>query len=189
MASEIKYLTKHELENIFNAIEKSKSRHKVRDIAIIKIAYFCALRASEVGKIKYSDYNKELKQIYCNRLSGGISNIICLDNDTALYLNKYIEKYKIQDEEILFKSQEGSAISRKTLDMIIKKYCKIAEIEDIDKHHFHILKHTRAMHLVEIGLSIDQLSCWLGHKNLNNSSKYYEKVENIKTLNIEEMTV
>lgn len=189
MASEIKYLTKEELEMIFRVIEQSKSRHKIRDIAIVKIAYFCGLRASEIGKIKYSDYNKEKKQIYCNRLNGSISNIICINDDTALYLNEYIEKYNIQEGEILFKSQEGTPISRKTLDIIIKKYFKMADIEDIEKYHFHILKHTRAMHLVEIGLSIDQLSCWLGHKNINNSSKYYEKIENIKTLKIEDMMV
>lgn len=188
MSSGIKYLTKQELEEIFNIIEKSKCRHKVRDIAIIKIAYFCALRVSEVGKLKYSDYNKELKQLYCNRSNGSVNNIICLDNDTALYLDEYIEKYKIEDGEILFKSQEGRAISRKTLDMIIKKYCKKSSIKDVDKHHFHILKHTRAIHLVEMGLTIEQLNCWLGHKNLNNTSKYYEKVENIKILNVEDMT-
>lgn len=47
----IKYLTQVEMKKVFKVIEKDNSIHALRNLSIFRVAYRCALRASEVGLI------------------------------------------------------------------------------------------------------------------------------------------
>ena len=74
----------------------------------------------------------------------------------------------------MFLSQEKKPISRKTLDVLMKKYCHLAKISDIEKHHFHTLKHTAAVHLAESEIDIKELQYYLGHKSVTNTLIYFQ---------------
>lgn len=171
----IKYLTQNEMRNLFYVIENSKSIHAVRDLAIFRVAYRCGFRASEIALIKLENYNREKKEIFCQRLKGSKSNTIRLDEKTNTALINYIEKYNITNNyEALFKSQEKNPISRQTLDFLMKRYCRQACIEDKTKHHFHTIKHTTAVHLAESDMDIKELQWWLGHKSVSNTEIYFQ---------------
>lgn len=173
--NKIKYFTRRELTSLFKAIEKSERKHSIRDLAIFRIAYYCGLRASEIGLIKYQNYNKAAAEIYCVRLKGSWNNTIRLNKDTKKALDKYIKEYgDFKDDDILFQSQEKKPISRKTLDVLMKKYCENAKIQDRSKHHFHTLKHSCGVHLAESGLDIKEVNFWLAHKNINNTMVYFQ---------------
>lgn len=170
---EIKYLTSNELNRLFKAIKNDKSKYTVRNYAMFRIAYYCALRASEVGLIEPEFFNLNSKEIYCKRLKGSLNNTLkILDSETLRALKKYIREYNPKGR--LFLSQKGNPISRKTLDAIMKKYCKDANIEDKSKHHFHVLKHTRAVFLADAGLDIREIQYWLGHKQICNTQIYLQ---------------
>ena len=51
--SKISYPTGN--EKIFKVIEKDNSIHALRNLAIFRVAYKCALRASEIGLIHLED--------------------------------------------------------------------------------------------------------------------------------------
>ncbi|SHI06447.1 tyrosine-type recombinase/integrase [Sporanaerobacter acetigenes] len=171
----IKYFTQNEMQKLFQAIKNSTSKHSLRDFAIIRVCYRCGLRASEIALIKLNNYNKEKGELYCQRLKGSKNNTIRLDSSTKKALDEYIKIYNISNSnEILFKSQENKPISRQTLDYIMKKYCKEANIQDKSKHHFHTIKHTTAVHLAESGLDIKELQWWLGHKSVSNTEIYFQ---------------
>ncbi|QCX32977.1 phage integrase family protein [Caloramator sp. E03] len=171
----IKYLTQEEAKNLFDAIKKSNSIHKIRDLAIFRVAYRCGLRASEIALIKLEDYNQAKGELYCKRLKGSYNNTIRLDIKTKNILDTYILENKItSSSEYIFKSQKNKPISRQTLDYLMKKYCKLANIEDKNKHHFHALKHTTAVHLAESDMDIKELQWWLGHKAVTNTEIYFQ---------------
>lgn len=173
--SKIKYLTQEEAINLFDAIKKSDSIHKTRDLAIFRVAYRCGLRASEIALIKLEDYNQTKGELYCKRLKGSCNNTIRLDIKTKNILDTYILENKITScSEYIFKSQKNKPISRQTLDYLMKKYCKLANIEDKSKHHFHALKHTTAVHLAESDMDIKELQWWLGHKAVTNTEIYFQ---------------
>lgn len=169
---EIKYFTNEELKKIFRVV-KNVSRHPIRDEAILKVAYYCALRASEVGLLNIDDFNLGKGEIYCRRLKGSNNNTIrIIDKDILRTLKRHI---RINDpENILFKSQKKNPISRKTLDLLMKKCCEAASIKDKSKWHFHTLKHTRAIDLAELGLDLKEIQYWLGHKEISNTQIYYQ---------------
>lgn len=174
MEETIKYFTQPELKKLFKVIEKSKGKYSLRDLLIFRLAYRCGLRATEIGLITLQNYNKNTKELYCKRLKGSFSNTIRLDQETNKLINKFIKECgPFCDTDILFKSQKGGPISRKTLDLSIKKYCLAAQLQDSTKWHFHTLKHSCAVHLAESGLDIKELQNWLGHKSVNNTMVYF----------------
>ncbi|MCC5422406.1 tyrosine-type recombinase/integrase [Clostridium botulinum] len=174
-SNKMKYLTQQEAIRLFNAIIFSDNSHAVRDLALFRVAYRCGLRASEISLIKLDDYNADKGDLYCKRLKGSNNNTIRLDATTKKALDTYIRYYKIFcNSETLFKSQKNNPISRQTLDYLMKKYCKIANISDKSKHHFHTLKHTTAVHLAESEMDIKELQWWLGHKSVSNTEIYFQ---------------
>lgn len=175
MDTTIKYFTQDELKRLFKTIQESNDRHALRNLCIFRVAYRCGLRASEVGLLKLEYYNKLKGELYCKRLKGSWNNTIALDKETTKVLNRYIKEYGIKEEaELLFKSQEQKPISRKTLDYLIKRYCKIAKIKDKSKWHFHCLKHSIAVHLAESDLDIKEVKFWLSHKSVNSTLCYFQ---------------
>lgn len=172
----IQFLTQAETHELFKAIVNDNSKYALRNQAIFAIALYCALRASEIGLIKVFDYHKSQKRIYCKRLKNGNPNTLMIV-DTYIFnvLNTYWE-WRIRQTEItsdyLFLSQKHLPISRKMLDYLMKKYCRDTSIP-ISKHHFHVLRHTRAMELIETpGVELRDVQWWLGHKNISNTMIY-----------------
>ena len=55
----VKYLTQAEMKKVFKVIEKDNSIHALRNLTIFRVAYRCALRASELGLIKLEDYKQD----------------------------------------------------------------------------------------------------------------------------------
>ncbi|MCC8027693.1 MAG: site-specific integrase [Clostridium sp.] len=170
----IKFLTKNELAELFARINLDASDYAVRNRAIFYIAKYCALRASEIGLIHLNDYDPTSHLVYCERLKGSQSNTLkIVDNKVCDALNAYYSIRILMPTEspFLFLSRLNRPISRKTLDLIFKQYCTGTHIPQ-DKRHFHTLKHTRAMELIEYRLELRDVQWWLGHANLSNTMIY-----------------
>lgn len=176
----IKYLRSDEVYELFDVIHLDQSRHAIRNKAIFSIAKYCALRVSEITYMEFTAYDPILQQIYCRREKGSNNNTIrIIDPDVIEALQQYlhIRSRLYPDSKYLFPSQKGSPISRKQLDFIMKKYCSTTSISD-DKHHFHVLKHTRAVELGNSGADIKDIQWWLGHKNIDNTMIYMQYTTN-----------
>lgn len=170
----IKYLTNREVQILYRQLAQDTSRHALRNQAIFLVTKYCALRASEVGLLKESDYDSVKKQIFCRRLKGSRSNTIrILDPEVISSLDAYLAvKDKIYPRsEFLFPSQKGKPISRKMLHYLYRRYCAGTEIAR-DKRHMHTLKHTRAIELGERQFDIKDIQWWLGHTNVENTLIY-----------------
>ena len=174
--AKIKYLLPREKQELFDVIKHDTSSYAVRNLAMFYIAEYCALRASEVGNIKLEHIQNRngFLQIYCERLKGSRNNTLrIIEPEVSAALVEYL---KIRSSIVcyspyLFLSQRKTPISRKTLDGIMKEYCSKTHIPS-DKHHFHVLKHTRAVELGDKGLAIQDIQWWLGHVNINNTIIY-----------------
>lgn len=178
--SNIKFLTNEEKIEFYHRVISDTSRYAARNLAIFNLAKYCALRASEIGLIKIGDYNPYKGTIYCRRLKGSISNTLKIVNPSVVQaLNNYyfmrLEFYNGKKENVqncLFISQKGVPLSRKMLDVLMKSYCKNTNIPQ-DKRHFHVLKHTRAIELIEYpNTKLTDVQWWLGHKSINSTMIY-----------------
>ncbi|WP_279233595.1 tyrosine-type recombinase/integrase [Clostridium estertheticum] len=85
----VKYLTQVEMKKVFKVIEKDISIHALRNLTIFRVAYRCALRASELGLIHLEDYNKTREEMYCHRLKGSNNNTIILGKMRFVIISKF----------------------------------------------------------------------------------------------------
>lgn len=178
---EIKYLTQEELNRLFKAIRNSKNKFWLRDLTAFTIIYLCGLRASELQYITLESYKPNAREIHVKRLKGSISNTIRIfQNDKKLLLDRYIKEYtgtKLyqinRSNEAIFKGKNWKPLDLEALRYLMKYYWNLARIPK-EKQHPHILKHSIAVHLAESGIDIKDLQYYLGHKNINNTTIYFQ---------------
>lgn len=172
----IKYLNEWEKKELFKAIRQDTRKNATRNLAIFLVAKYCALRVSEIHMIRIDDYNPGLSQIYCRREKGSNNNTLRIVDPTVKNaLDAYFaERLQISsDNQALFLSSHKKPISRQQLDVLFKQYSSFTSIA-LDKRHFHVLKHTRAIELADMGVNVQDIQWWLGHKKINNTLIYMQ---------------
>lgn len=177
---EIKYLNEKEVNKIFKIIANLGNKYWLRDLVLFRVGFETGCRASEMGLFRVSDFNKNNRDIYCRRIKNGNNNTIRLSKTTANTLAKYIKEYKLSEDDYLFLSQFRKPISRQTIDLLTKLYFGAAKIKDKSKYHFHTLRHTRAVTMLEQGFSLEDVQYVLGHKNIANTQIYAQFSSNYK---------
>lgn len=194
LTSNIKYLSSAEFRDLIVALKTAdpSSKFHKRNIAAFLIAEYCGLRASELGLIRISDYDPNDKVLRCRRLKGSVSNVLkIIDPEVLAAMEQHYFEYlkKPDHSQYLFASKSGKPLDRRTLDVLMKFYCSFTSISP-DKHHFHTLKHTRAMQMIATpGVNLRDVQWWLGHKYIANTMIYlnysveaqaelYKKLEN-----------
>lgn len=169
--TEIKFLSKKQLTKLFNSIEKTKEINKfyLRDLTMFHLAYYCWLRISEISMIRRENYNKQTKEIYIRRLKWSLNSTIKLDKKREQILNKYLREYNIDTESYLFTTKNNKEVTKSSLEYLTNKYKNESKLYDF---HFHMLKHSIAVHLLEAWLTIFELKNYLGHKSINSTLVY-----------------
>jgi type 1 fimbriae regulatory protein FimB len=160
----IKFLSFDELRRLLAAIERK------RDKALFLIAYRHGLRASEVGKLRRDDLDLKRMQITLSRLKGSLGGVHPMQADEVRLLKAYL-KSREDDSAILFPSNRFLPISRAQLDVLMKQYGGFAGIPK-EKRHFHVLKHSIATHLLEVGADLRFVQNWLGHADIESTVVY-----------------
>lgn len=168
----IKFLDIDHIENVFAAIRIAGGKWVVRDRAFIQCAYFCGLRASEVGLLTWSDYLPRTKSLFIRRLKKGKDSTVRLLDRYAALLDAWHKAtlYSMPTDPI-FTSRSGRPLDRKSIDKIFRRYAGEAKIRR-DHRHFHVLRHSIAVHLLDSGVDIADVQHHLGHKNIRNTLIY-----------------
>jgi site-specific recombinase XerD len=186
MESTIKYFTDNELSSIFKVLEYRRRtastelayKNAVRDEALFKVMFYCALRVSEVILLDVEDYNILKKEMHCKRLKGGINNTLkIIDNNVLQALNRHVRE-NAPESYLFMNIRDNKPLSRKTIDYIIKNICMDAKVLNKTKWHSHTFRHTKAIELAESGLDIKEIQYWLGHKCIANTQLYFEFTAN-----------
>jgi Site-specific recombinase XerD len=85
-----KSLSDKEVNQIFNYLEKTKDKNKLRNKAIFEILYGCGLRVSELINLDIENINFEESQIKCTG-KGNKQRIVPTNDNCLKSINDYIE--------------------------------------------------------------------------------------------------
>lgn len=162
MPDTIQFLTVPEIVSLMRSIESR------RDRALFLVAYRHGLRASEVGMLRAEDVDFETGRLTIRRLKGSNGGVQPMQGDELRIVKRYLGSRRAGP---LFFGRRESPISRRMLDVLMKRYCEAAGISP-SKAHFHCLKHSIATHLLESGLRVESVRDWLGHRNIENTLMY-----------------
>lgn len=168
------YLTVPELKLLFDSVTNIKQR------CILKLQYSCALRVHEVVKIKrkdfirtYDSYNKEW--VFDLRVigKGNSEYLIPVPNETITEIFEYWKSVPktIRKTEYLFPGQFRSCYSERSVQVVMNRALIKLGLKKYGKST-HLLRSSRATHLVQSGVDIFHIKDLLRHKNLKTVQRY-----------------
>ncbi|HBR95215.1 MAG TPA: site-specific tyrosine recombinase XerD [Opitutae bacterium] len=162
-----------EVERLLNAPSAS-TPHGLRDRAILELFYSSGLRVSELCGILLQSIN--LDEGYVRVYGKGSKERIAPIGSAAVeavqnYLSggrPHLIKPRTGSE--LFLSQQGRAISRKMIWVLVKEHARRAGIKKPIKPH--LLRHSFATHLLEGGADLRVIQEMLGHADISTTQIY-----------------
>lgn len=180
-----KHLTVDEYRDIVALAERSP-----RDSALIRIIYECALRREEPGVLLLS-YARDLShtgRLYVQRGKGSPSGHVDLDRETQRCLVRWIEiaypeKSDWTGDKFIFPGGRGSkrGLTGRTVYNVYRGLALEAGIEGKYLLHPHVLKRSRAQHLIESmvdrGLTpwhaLQAIAALIGHASAKTTIEHY----------------
>lgn len=166
-----KYLTEDQVGALLAAAAGNP-----RDYAMLRLAYHRGLRASEVGQLRYEDYDQASARLRFSRLKGSIGGKYTLTNHEIEALDSWTAVRGDQPGPMFPGRPPSRGISRYQLDHLIKRYGRAAGLPP-DLCHMHALKHSCGTHLLNRGENIEDIQDHLGHVSINNTL-IYAKITN-----------
>ena len=172
-----RWLVSREINRLLRAVQRGRI---ARDIALISFMLNTGLRVGEVVSLNvgdvemdWGDESNRKKARVTVRGKGTKYRAVPLNPDVRRALRELSEQYggwtKANAGETLFRTRQGGRMSLHGVNYVIRKYARIAEIEDLTAH---VLRHTFAKNLVDQGVSLDQVAILMGHATLDSTKAY-----------------
>jgi integrase/recombinase XerD len=160
-ASLPRYLTQEEVKRLFSVISSP------RDRALFTLIYHYGLRVEEATLLTLESIDLKNLHIRIQRLKNGVSSQKPLWRHNAKLLRSYFRVH--QDAgHYLFTGRQGP-LKKRQIQQLFTDYATKARIKG---RSIHSLRHSIAVHLLEVGQGIEYVADHLGHKNIQNTRIY-----------------
>jgi len=149
----------------------------IRDRAILSIYYGCGLRRSEGANLDLKDVLLKEKLVFVRDGKGYKERYVPITEAVKEYLENYIyvarehiQGFKETKNEALFLSIR---VKRMCGNAIISRIQYLAKMVKINKSiGLHSLRHSIATHLLQSGMTLEEVSQFLGHSSLESTQIY-----------------
>lgn len=181
----IEVLTKEQIKTLHSAIENTypkltfnhrEQKHYQLKL-IFSLHYACGLRLSEGAKIRLQDIDFERKTVFVEKGKNYKDRIIPMStgvyNGLQDYIYNFRNKLKLPHNRLFIQPDTGA------LNKMLKHLQSVCEDEEIQQKRLsmHVLRHSIATQLLQNGMSIENISQFLGHSSLESTQIYAHVVE------------
>ena len=186
------YLTTDALQTVLS-LPDSSTRGGRRDLTLLSLLYDSAARVQELADLRVKDIRLEAPACVSLFGKGQKTRTVPLMKQTVSLLEKYISDEKLdprsESDTSLFRNRQNHALTRAGISYILCKYVGVARnsISDIPTHVTpHILRHTKAMHLLQAGVNLIYIRDFLGHADVKTTQVYATAEFEVKRKALEE---
>jgi integrase/recombinase XerD len=149
----------------------------IRDRAILSVYYGCGLRRSEGANLDLKDVLLKEKLLFVRSGKGYKERYVPMTEAVKDDLENYIyqsreriQSFKDKKNEALFLSMQ---VKRMCGNALIDRIHKLGEAAGIQKEIcLHTLRHSIATHLLQSGMTLEEVSQFLGHSSLESTQIY-----------------
>lgn len=183
----VNYLT---MDGIGLILEQPTSTVKsgYRDMLLLTLLYDSGARVSEIIGIRIGDIRLNDPATIILTGKGGKSRIVPLSSKTAQLIKNYIIKERLNEPKfncrLLFNNRSGEQLTRAGVTYILTKYAEQARIKN---PNFipqvltpHCFRHSKAMHLLQAGVTLIYIRDFLGHEKVKTTEVYAKADSDIK---------
>lgn len=150
----------------------------VRDRAILGIYYGCGLRRSEGISLDVKDVMLKERLVFVRKGKGNRERYVPMTGTVASDMEEYISQAREQIRslsggkmtEALFISMKGKRLCGSQAIQRLQSLVKEAGINK--QAGLHTLRHSIATHLLQSGLTLEEVSRFLGHTSLESTQIY-----------------
>lgn len=153
-------------EDVDNMIMAATQNGDIRAKTIFNTLLYTGLRVSEMLQLTVDDVEK--KDVFVKGKGSKLRRVYVSDRVRDVWRDYLKERQGVYSK--LFIGQKGS-INRYTVNSIIKKYAKIAGVEE-SRAHAHNFRHLFCQLLIDKGISIDEVADLAGHSDINTTRIY-----------------
>ncbi|HUB50102.1 MAG TPA: tyrosine-type recombinase/integrase [Acetobacteraceae bacterium] len=163
------YLSEKEVAALVDAAA-GVGRHRVRDAALILVAYRHGLRVSELVSLRWDQVDLRQGLLHVVRLKHGIASVHPLRGPELRTLRRLQRNYP--DTAYVFVSERKAPL---TVDAVRKIVGRAGRQAGIDfSVHPHMLRHATGYKLANDGQDTRAIQHYLGHRNIEHTTRYTE---------------
>ena len=145
-----------------------------RDVSLLELVYASGLRVSEVHGLNIGDVDFHSKTVRVIG-KGDKERLTLLGFPAKSTLQRYInvDRPKVKNfgkSDSLFLSKQGSRLSIRSIQNLVKKYSRLAGLGN--EVHTHTLRHSFATHLINGGADLRVVQDLLGHSSPSTTQIY-----------------
>ena len=175
-------LSKGEILDLYEACSDGDRRWKwhslgVRDRAMLGVYYGCGLRRSEGLGLDLGDVDPGKRLLYVRKGKNYKERYVPMSEATRKDLLRWLEvrgewlsHVEREDEQALFISLQGRRICPNAMHDRLKVLARRAHLDK--PLGLHTLRHSIATHLLQEGMSLENVSRFLGHSSLEVTQIY-----------------
>jgi site-specific recombinase XerD len=161
--------------------QPSQTTHKgKRDVAMLSLMYDSGARVQEVINLTPSSINFNKPHTVNLWGKGNKGQIIPLMESQISLLKDYMESRRLLEAYAskypLFGNDRGEKLTRMGVTFILNKYANKAKIVNPslipDTVTPHVLRHSKAMHLLQSGINLVYIRDFLGHTSISTTEIY-----------------
>ena len=174
----VEYLTPEAIKLLLEQPDKHTPRGR-RDLTLMSVLYDSGARVQEVCDLKIGDITLQEPAVITLTGKGNKIRRVPMIKNTASLLKTYLLENKLdkpwKNENPLFTNNQHRKLTKEGVSYIIAKYVVSAREKSTIipvKVHAHMLRHSKAMHLLQAGVNLIYIRDFLGHVDLKTTEIY-----------------
>jgi len=190
---DIKFLTLEETKILLEQPNPA-NRSGRRDLVLLALMYDSGARVQEIIDLTHKDVRLDEPVVVNLRGKGDKTRSVPIMKNTAMLLKKYMASYSSSNrytpkDAPLFFNQQKQKLTRKGISYLLNKYVQSArthpQFHREDKITCHVLRHSRAAHMLQAGVPLVYIRDFLGHVSVTSTEIYAKLNDEIKRKAIE----
>jgi len=174
----VEYLTPEAMKLLLEQPDKHTPKGR-RDLTLISVLYDSGARVQELIDMRVCDVILQAPAVITLTGKGNKTRRVPVMKNTASLLQSYLLENKLdkpwRNESPLFTNNQHHKLTRKGVTYIIAKYVDSARKTSFllpPKVNNHMLRHSKAMHLLQAGVNLIYIRDFLGHVDLKTTEIY-----------------
>lgn len=153
-----------------------EARTSARDLAMLSLLYDAGARVSEICDALRSDLRTGRPATMRLVGKGRKARVVPICDEVAGICNDYLGSLEAGPDDLLFRNRLGDRMGRAGVAWVLSKHAAAAHDRQPDlvpeKVHPHMLRHSKAMHLLESGVNLIYIRDFLGHSSVTTTEVY-----------------
>lgn len=152
-------------------------KYGIRDTALLCLLYDSGARVQELIDLSLLDIRLETPATIRLYGKGRKVRVVPLMSQTATILQKYLNMWHLdaarKPDDPVFVNHQGKRLTRPGVTYILNKYmAQVSWMEDKKGITPHVIRHSKAMHLLRADVDLHYIRDFLGHVQIETTEVY-----------------